>query len=119
MRLQSMAFALLSMPVAAATYTVDSVQQRYPWNGKVDVAYTVSGGEALDPSQAWLVLEMTDQKSGETFRAHSLGGPLPTAPGRHQVVWNATDDGRATVSEDLKAKLVKVTMPEKYVVIDL
>ena len=64
MRLQSLAFVLLSMPVAAATYTVDSVQQRYPWNGKVDVAYTVSGGEALDPSQAWLVLEMTDQKSG-------------------------------------------------------
>ena len=41
MRLQSMAFALLSMPVAAATYTVDSVQQRYPWNGMVDAGLSL------------------------------------------------------------------------------
>ena len=119
MHMMKIGLALMTLPVMAATYTIDSVQQRYPWNGKVDVTYTVSGGETLNPSQAWLTLEVTDRKTGETFRAQSLGGPLPSASGQHHVVWNAADDGRTTVSDELTAKIVKVTMPEKYVVIDL
>ena len=35
---------------AAAVFTLDRVQQRYPWNGLVDIDYTISGfdGDAAD-----------------------------------------------------------------------
>ena len=122
MRIVGLAVAMTALPVLAATYRVDSVRQRYPWNGLVDIDYTVTsaaGEQAPDPSQAWLALSVTDEATGETFAANAHGGPLPTAAGRHQIVWNAAADGRTDVSASLKATLKLVTMPEKYVVIDL
>ena len=34
--------------VAAPTVKIDKIQQRYPWNGKVDIDYTLSGLETAD-----------------------------------------------------------------------
>ena len=45
-------FASLLMGAQVATFTVDAVKQRYPWNGLVDVDYTVTyadGEIALNP----------------------------------------------------------------------
>ena len=42
------AFALsiaFAMSAAASSITVDKVIQRWPWNNKIDITYTVSGGQ--------------------------------------------------------------------------
>ena len=36
-----------SFAAAAATITVDNVQQRWPWNNKVDVTYTIAGDDLV------------------------------------------------------------------------
>ena len=35
----------LAFVAFAASITVDGVAQRWPWNNKVDITYTVSGGQ--------------------------------------------------------------------------
>ena len=39
--------AIISMAANASSITIDSVQQRWPWNNKVDITYTIGGGQDL------------------------------------------------------------------------
>ena len=36
--------AAVAMAANAASVTIDSVAQRWPWNNKVDITYTVTDG---------------------------------------------------------------------------
>ena len=56
------------MAFAAPAITGVTAQQRYPWNGKVDISYTVSGDIAATAKQQALITELkvtaTDQEEG-------------------------------------------------------
>ena len=39
------AVAASAMAATASSITIDSVQQRWPWNNKVDITYTVTDGQ--------------------------------------------------------------------------
>ena len=77
--------------------TVNRVQQRYPWNGLVDIDYTivVEPGVTLGPDDN-LEVQMIDESVSPavTNRAvRFLQAPLPMTAGTHRITWDAQGDG--------------------------
>ena len=111
--------ALLASRSTFATPTVSSVtaQQRYPWNGKVDITFTVSGSfsETVD-----LKVSALDQTSGTTYTAgaFALSGDTGTTSGTHHVVWDLNAQGLEIKSADV-VFTVAYEIPPLYCVIDL
>ena len=70
------------------TFTVDA-QQRYPWNGKVDITYTLSG----DVEAEIVMVSATDRETDETYTASSVTGDLGATAGTHRIVWDMGADG--------------------------
>ena len=93
--------ALLAVPVVAApTLKVDRVQQRYPWNGLVDIDYTVSGYEAgMDPNDYTVAFSfeavtngVAVSKTPTSFETYA-SCDLPRASGSYRVTWDTAADG--------------------------
>ena len=126
-KLMATVLAALTLPALAVTFTVDSVKQRYPWNGLVDLDYTVTYGpdEAeLDPKTNRLEVVVRDMGTDPAQTVLLTGFdtfPLPLAAGTHHVVWNAQKDGVTAVSDDIQVQfaLIKTPSAPKYMVIDL
>lgn len=131
---RQIAFAALVagfVPAAqAVSITLDRVQQRYPWNGFVDIDYTItSDGEQIDP--AWDRVRITvinkavsPAVSNVALRVDARNGfagygPLPMTEGAHRVTWDATADGIAYVSDKVSAEVSIVRCEPKFMVIDL
>ena len=95
---------LVGFGAVAATVSDVTARQRYPWNGKIDIDYTITG---TDTTNTALAVTLTDHDTGKVY---SL-----TENGRHQFTWNRRDlvvsNGMATVS------LVRYSV--LYCVIDL
>lgn len=112
---------------AAPQVIVDRVQQRYPWNGMVDIDYTVSGIEATHDANDYFVSFAV--VNGETTVACSnfltfAGCDLPSANGSHRVTWDTAADGYEALvtSGSLKATLtydVGTLSDSAYMVVDL
>ena len=109
----------------AATLTLDRVQQRYPWNGLVDIDYTVAGldGAVEDYN---VVLTLTDGEGSRSLVnfVEWSDCDLPVANGSHHVTWNAQADGYAKLASgvSLAAKLVYRPVSEaeaEFMIIDL
>ena len=102
-------------------------RQRYPWNGLVDIDFTLGG----DTSKCYRVSAMaTDSNGGTNLAVRSVwedGGAvtnstLDIAPGTHRFVWNASADlpvgfvaDRVAIS--LRAETINDTA--LYMVVDL
>ena len=90
---------------AETTITLDRVQQRYPWNGLVDIDYTIDGikGDANDYTVTVSWESVTAEAEGTAALFDNLAGcDLPTANGAHRVTWNAAADGLEFLAKDLK-----------------
>ena len=98
---------------AAVTVTVMQVRQRFPWNGCVDVDYTIDGypasGAGSDPSDYVLSLRFMATLDGvvktivpTNFASHAACD-LPTAAGANRATWNAAADGWTFQAGDLTA----------------
>ena len=122
----SLVFALFGvMPAFAVAVTVDKVQQRYPWNGLVDVDYTIAyedGEPALDPLLERLAVTVVDEANNpsETIVANNLApAPLATTPGQHRLTWDANADGVDFKSDAVTVKIEIRRYAAKYLVVDL
>ena len=109
---------------ATPAITGVTAQQRYPWNGKVDIAYTVSGSGDIaasvpDDNVAVLKVTATDGETGETYAASSLSGDTSLADGTHAIVWDMAADGLAFKSTNVVFSVSCETTPATYCVIDL
>ena len=123
--------ALFAVETAtAAVVAVDRVQQRYPWNGLVDIDYTIAGVEG-DGCNYRLALSCSATVGGvavtrplTNFTVYAACD-LPTSNGTWRVTWDANADGLSFQAEDLKiaANLYQVSglslENAAYVVIDL
>lgn len=73
------------MAPAAVTVTVDRAQQRFPWNGLVDVDFTLSGttdGTGYRP-------ELTLDSGDRTYVASTfLSEPFVLGDGAHRLTWD-------------------------------
>ena len=79
------------------TITGVTAQQRYPWNGKVDISYTVTGDIAEEAKQRALLtaLKVTaiDRIANTTNMATQLSGDLSLEEGTHAIVWDMDAEG--------------------------
>lgn len=106
---------------AAPTVTIDKVQQRYPWNGMVDIDYTITG----DATGCKLEIGVEDKESGTKYLPTKFLSVLPVAAGKHRVTWSTEAEGVTIVSTNVSVTVSLVnTDPEVvnnslYYVIDL
>lgn len=103
-------FGLAVFGVVAATVSDVTARQRYPWNGKIDIDYTITGA---DTAYTALALTLTDHDTG---RVYTL-----TKAGRHQLTWNKEDlvVSNAMVKTTLVSYSTSVVTEGHYCVIDL
>ena len=115
--------AMLCSTVVAVASTITGVtaQQRYPWNGKVDISYTVSGDIAAEAWQnesfARLKVSAVDLDANETYVATQSFGDAALAAGRHTITWDMEAEGLTFKSTNVVFKVAGETA--KYCVVDL
>ena len=114
------AIAAIPMAANAASITIDSVQQRWPWNNKVDITYTVSGGQDV-AAGVYARIEFTANIAGTEYLidgVHDVGASA--SDGTHTVTWTLPM-GVKSDSCTMTAKLLSADNPsgDDYMVIDL
>ena len=110
-----------TISVAAATaITVDSVVQRWPWNNKVDITYTVEGGQDLVSSNFCKIV-FTSVINGSTYTIDGVNDVGASAnAGTHVVTWTLPSGVRST-NCTMSAAIYSADVPsgDDYMVIDL
>ena len=110
-----------------ATPTITSVtaQQRYPWNGKVDIAYTVTGDIAgmalMNGLITTLKVTATDMVANTSYTATTaaLSGATTLTEGDHAIVWDLDLQGVNLKSSNVVFNVSCETNAARYCVIDL
>ena len=109
------AFALAAAAAGAATVSGVTAQQRYPWNQKVDISYTLSG----DVGGA-ITVTATDNDTGTYYTASSDAlSDIAYSEGSHTLVWDLRTDGIAFKSTNVTFTVAFDVAAAQYCVIDL
>ncbi len=111
-------------PIMPATPKVEvtniKCQQRYPWNGMVDIDYTV---RSEDPNtEVWVYPIGYDKDSNTSMAPRSLSGDgvdAPVSNGTFRMTWNVTDDYPEFHSTAFTVKMIALTGSAPYMVVDL
>lgn len=109
----------------AADPTITSVtaQQRYPWNGKVDISYKVTGDIAATAKERGLITSLkvtaTDKVANKTYTATKLSGDRALTAGTHSFVWDLDAEGLLLKSTNVVFTVACEKTPALYCVIDL
>lgn len=105
------------------TITGVTAQQRYPWNGKVDISYTVAGdiGSEANQRAVFTSLKVTviDLVANTTNTATQLSGDLSLEEGTHSIVWDMNAERLSIKSSNVVFKVACETTNALYCVIDL
>ena len=118
---------LVASPLTGQSVTIDvtKVQQRYPWNGLVDIDYTImrSEGEGAYNPDLYCV-EFTVVNHGVTPAVTNVAkefrnGNPTVSDGGHRVTWDANADGVDFASESVEVVAEIVHYERTYMVIDL
>lgn len=120
----AIALALLcNLASAAPTISGVTAQQRYPWNGKVDISYTVSGDIASHCQNYGLIptlkVTATDKVANKTYTATKLSGDTALTAGTHKLVWDLDAQGLSIKSDNVVFNVACDTTEATYCVIDL
>ena len=115
--------AVLGMAAAgsafAASITVDSVVQRWPWNNKVDITYTVEGAQDIDRDvYAKIVFTATIGGTQYTIQGDTLGADA--SDGTHTVTWTpsvSTKDLECTMTATVST--AEVPSGNDFMIVDL
>lgn len=110
---------------AIPTITDVTAQQRYPWNGKVDISYTVTGNIAEEAKQRAEITSLKilaiDMVANTTNTATQLSGDLSLGAGTHAIVWNMDAEGLPLPfkSSNVVFQVSCEATPATYCVIDI
>ncbi|MCQ2389117.1 MAG: formylglycine-generating enzyme family protein [Kiritimatiellae bacterium] len=117
------AAAVVAAEAGGVVLQVDRIRQRYPWNGLVDVDYTVVFAEGEAPGvDDNLEVSLVDRSAtpAVTNRAITfLQAPLPLSAGAHRITWDANADGMTNRVERAEMRIALVHYAEAYMVIDV
>lgn len=119
--MMAMGFALAAA-VAQAGVTVTNVvvQQRYPWNGLVDINYQVLSDDAN--LEASIYPTGYDRQNGKYVLMSTLTGDgvgAKVKAGTYHMIWNMTNDAPTLVSTNFSVNLQAVSGMAPYLVVDL
>ena len=123
-KLMMLAMLAVAYGAWAATISGAAAKQRFPWNGKVDITYTLTGDVTAGlPADRVVGLSVTASNcvDGATYAAASsaLSGDTGTAEGAHHVVWDLDAQGLKIKSDEVVFAITYVDTPKPYCVIDL
>lgn len=109
------------MPTASKVEVTNiKCQQRYPWNGMVDIDYTV---RSEDPNaEVWVYPIGYDKDSNTSMAPRSLTGDgvdAPVSNGTFRMTWKVTDDYPGFNSTAFTVKMIALTGSAPYLVVDL
>ena len=116
------ASAASAMAANASSITIDSVTQRWPWNNKLDITYTVSGGQDV-AAGVFAKIVFTATIAGQTYTidgVHDIGANASN--GTHTVTWTPPADIRAKATDcTMTATLSAADDPsgDDYIVVEL
>ena len=98
---------------------VDSVTQRWPWNNKVDIAYTVEGGQELATSNFCKIVFST-VIGGNTYTIDGTTVGASANEGSHKVTWTLPP-GVKSAGCTMTAAVYPADVPggNDYMIIDL
>lgn len=125
-------FAAAALAVTAAVVTVEadgitlesvSAKQRYPWNGLVDIDYTITydNDATLDVDDNLEVM-LVDHDVTPAVTNHAitfLQAPLPMTEGSHRITWDANADGVTSRIDKAQFVMRLRHYSEAYMVIDV
>ena len=119
------AASVIAVEANGVTIDVTKFQQRYPWNGLVDIDYMIvrdQGESALDPAKHNVRISVVN--CGVTPAATNIAhvfrqGALPVSDGAHRVTWDANAEGINFKAQNVKVFAEVVHYAEKYMVIDV
>ena len=118
--LAGVAAAFASAASSAATITVDNVVQRWPWNNKLDITYTVSGGQNV-AAGVFARIVFTAEVNNVSYEIDGVRDVGASASdGQHTVTWTMPSGLRA-IGCTMTATLLSADVPsgDDYMVIDL
>jgi hypothetical protein len=117
------AFAIAaSAAVAAPTITIDKVAQRWPWNNKVDITYTVADGTDLAAASrsgdGYLKIVFTAKVGDQTYTIDGARDVIARVnSGTHTVTWTNAPAGVKMRNCEMDATLHDIDA--YYMLIDL
>ncbi|MBR4654630.1 MAG: formylglycine-generating enzyme family protein [Kiritimatiellae bacterium] len=122
-RILTVMMMAVEMAAFAATPTISNVkaQQRYPWNGLVDIDYTITG----DTTGLNLSFSVRDGQNDKTYTPATFLAQPSAAEGTHRVTWSPKGDGLNIISTNIVVTvlLTRTVVPPaqngEYLVIDL
>lgn len=94
--------------------------QRTPWNGKVDIDYTVTCDKK--DADIWVYPVGYDKDTNTTMAPRALEGDGVNAPvkaGTHRMTWTVTDDYPNFNSTAFTVKMTAIAGAAPYMVVDL
>ena len=105
---------------AAVTVTNVTCQQRYPWNGLVDINYEIRSDDA--EGQYFVYPKGEDKRLGTPIVMHTLSGDGATnavGVGTHRMIWDAKADMPNFSTPDFTVTLQAISQGAQYLVVDL
>ena len=121
--------AAIPMAANASSITIDSVTQRWPWNNRVDITYTVTDGQTLtaDPANdvyMKVVFTATIDGTPYTIDGSAIGASATGSAGgtQHTATWTPPADLKVKASGcTMSAALYAADAPsgDDYMVVDL
>ncbi len=113
--------ALMTDAASAAVSVTDvKAQQRYPWNGMVDIDYTVV---CDDPNaDIWVYPTGYNKDMNQSLAPRSLTGDGTSGPvkaGTYRMTWNVTKDYPGLACEAFTIKMTALTGGAPYMVVDV
>ena len=121
-KMMAMALAAMLATALEAAVGVKNVtcQQRYPWNGKVDIDYEVTSD---DPNaDIWVYPTGYDKDANVSMAPRALtgeGAGAAVKPGKHRMTWDVSADYPDFASTAFSVKMIALTGGAPYMVIDL
>ena len=111
-QIMAVVYAGMAIQVATATPTVSDVvaRQRYPWNGMVDIDYTITG----DASGLKLEIGVEDRQGGKSYTPTKFLSVLPISVGRHRVTWSTEAEGVSIISTNVAVTVSLVQVDPAY-----
>ena len=107
---------------AGTSLTVNQVRQRYPWNGLVDIDYTIEcaeGAFGVDDNLEVLMIDNSVTPAVTNRAITFLQAPLPMTPGKHRITWDANADGVTKYVENATFSVEIRHYNDTYMVIDV
>lgn len=116
------AMVAASIAYASPTVTIDSVAQRWPWNNKVDITYTVANGldmaKAATGQDAYYKIVFDAIIDGNEYTIDGSKDIIaPVTDGQHTITWTNAPSGIRDMNCSMGATIL--TTDAYYMIVDL